>query len=721
MSVNRFDQPIGQRYVSTYVPLPFEELSAMAANKERKSNALLDAADKAKGLLNIKADPKNIAYRDKLQKEYNDQLTSISEKIVKEGYTPENRSLVNQTINSIANSPERMELEKSYQHYTEYQKDAQKNQQERKYWDKYDPYETGPKGSEEKVTPFTYQGMKTKGDYIPDMQKLIDHIAKDSGASEGYKKQDGKLIINEQGQIQKSDNSWEKITDSKVYNLAKTLAPTFFRTKDANWFIDERLGHNSGKSYENLNTEKNIDIPSEESYKDPKTGKTLTRPITKKYSERDLLEEEAAREMFRIGSPQIFSSYKQGVDLQNLSEHALGKRDELESYKNLPQYRNEATTNTEELTPKKGLNILGINTDVLDNNNNVSTAGNFSSKYTVTDAKGNKSVYYNSADAHKAAGNTGIITQQEASKEDITKKLSETYTSALNTAKMLGIKIPKDPKGGNDYKQLLNDLSQYGINQGLNLTSTEALQARIGNNVSAKILGTIDVDKNGESAFKVSPILAQSHITEQGNGARVEDKTTVAQDGIITGINYFAPEPGTFRMDAKNKAYDLNPNEQVLKEMTRNTHDLTQRVIKSRVGQAGSNDVYTYDKNNKPITIAQKSNDILTQIANNMSKDPQLLDYYKGQLSQVQNAQPIAINYSDMKQPNGSPIYQYITFQEKHVGDPNDPLNNQAIEKVVRINLEHGAVEVVSLGDIQGSESQEVQKKFLAGAYEKSK
>lgn len=353
MSVNRYDQPVGQRYVSTYVPLPFEALSDMAAKREDQSNKLLDATDKARGLLNIKADPKNVAYRDKLQKQFNDQLTSVSEKIVKEGYTPENRSLVSQTINSIVNSPERMELEKSYQHYGEYQKDAQKNQQDRKYWDKYDPYETGPKGSEAKVTPFTYQGMKTKGDYLPDMQGLIDHIAKDEGASEGYKKEGGKLVINEQGQIQKSDNSWENITESKVYKLAQTLAPTFFRSKDANWFIDERLGYNSGKSYSDLNTEKNIEIPVQESYKDPKTGKQAVRTVNKKFSERELLEEEATKEMFRIGSPQIFSSYKQGVDLQNLSEHALRKRDALAG---LPQTAPD-TQNIEDITKEIPENI----------------------------------------------------------------------------------------------------------------------------------------------------------------------------------------------------------------------------------------------------------------------------------------------------------------------------------------------------------------------------
>jgi len=177
MPVNRYDVAQGQRYVSTYVPLPFEELAAIGAKKQKDTDNLLDLTDKAKGMLNIKADPKNIPYRDKLQKEYNDKLTSVSEKIIKEGYTPENRSLVNQTINSITNDPNRLELEKSYTHYNEYQKDAQKNQQERKYWEKYDPYVTGPKGSESNVTPFTYQGMKTKGDYIPDMQKLIDKIA----------------------------------------------------------------------------------------------------------------------------------------------------------------------------------------------------------------------------------------------------------------------------------------------------------------------------------------------------------------------------------------------------------------------------------------------------------------------------------------------------------------------------------------------------------------
>lgn len=42
MPVNRFDQPIGQRYVSQYVPLPFQELAALGENIQKRSQTADD-------------------------------------------------------------------------------------------------------------------------------------------------------------------------------------------------------------------------------------------------------------------------------------------------------------------------------------------------------------------------------------------------------------------------------------------------------------------------------------------------------------------------------------------------------------------------------------------------------------------------------------------------------------------------------------------------------
>lgn len=299
MSVNRFDTPIGQRYVSTYVPLPFEELSAVAKRLQDKNDSALEDIAKTQSLIKINADPKNEAVRDKLIAKYNTELTTIANDMVSRGVNQDNMLKLNTIKNQFVTDPNRLQLEKSYEnYYKKYQPDLDAAKKERKYWEGYDPYLATP-GSEDRVTPFDYKGMSTKGDYIPDMQKLIDQIKSDSSATEGYKKdKQGNLIVNSLGQLQKSNGSWENITESKVYNLAKTLAPTFFRTKDAQWFIDERT-NTPYKSYSEMNDK-----------------------------EKQIFEEEATKELFRIGSPQIFNKRESGVDLQNLSEHSLKKLDE---------------------------------------------------------------------------------------------------------------------------------------------------------------------------------------------------------------------------------------------------------------------------------------------------------------------------------------------------------------------------------------------------------
>lgn len=299
MPINRFDTSIGQRYVSTYVPLPFEELAYIAKRHQDKEDSTLEDVAKTQSLIKINADPKNEIVRDKLISKYNNELTNIANDMVERGVNHENMLKFNNIKNQFINDPNRLQLEKSYEnYYKKYQPDLDAAKKDRKYWEGYDPYLTTP-GSEDKVTPFDYKGMNTKGNYIPDMQSLIDQIKSDSSASEGYKKdKQGNLVINSLGQLQKSNGSWENITESKVWNLAKTLAPTFFRTKDAQWFIDERASK-PYKSYSEMNDD-----------------------------EKKLFEEEATKELFRIGSPQIFSKKESGIDLQNLSEHALKKTEE---------------------------------------------------------------------------------------------------------------------------------------------------------------------------------------------------------------------------------------------------------------------------------------------------------------------------------------------------------------------------------------------------------
>ncbi len=290
-TVSRYDSPASYEYMQ----LPYQELVQAGALKQQKFDQGIDELSKAEGALKINADPKHVQVRNKMLQDYNTKLSTLTDEYLKTGDRNSLRK-AKQIQYEFASDPNRLQLEENYQNYLKYQPDAQKSTTSGKYRDFYDPY-ANLQTEEGKVTPFKYSGMKEAGDYVPDMQKLIGNISADKTATEGYKKdKEGKLLVNDYGQLIKTDGSVESISDSKLMGLAKTLAPTFLRTKDAQWFIDERTGKPT-KSYDQMSPE-----------------------------EKQAYETEAMVEMFRVGSPQLFSKTSSGVNLQNLPEATLNAK-----------------------------------------------------------------------------------------------------------------------------------------------------------------------------------------------------------------------------------------------------------------------------------------------------------------------------------------------------------------------------------------------------------
>lgn len=288
---SRFNQIIEPTpYVSSYVPLPLELMANVLGNKQKQYEGALDEIKSTQDLIKINADPKHKEQANRLRSAYNNQITQLADEIVKTGDVQGVESKTRELKRQFSNDPNRLQLESNFENYKKYAEDAVKNKD--KYWENYDPY-SKLNVQPEQVTPFNYTGMKTKGDYVPQMQSLIDGLKADKTASGGYKKdKSGNFIINALGQIQKNDRSYEAITESKVWQKAKQLAPTFFRTKDAQWYIDEHAGAEY-KSYDQLS-------PKEKEY----------------------FENKAAQDMFNIGSTQTFESSSSGVNLQNISEGA---------------------------------------------------------------------------------------------------------------------------------------------------------------------------------------------------------------------------------------------------------------------------------------------------------------------------------------------------------------------------------------------------------------
>lgn len=296
--MNRFDLPYGSRnnYVSTVAPMPLQALTDLAQTHSNRYRSALDDINNTKGLLKVNADPRNVKFRDQYMNTVNSKLTDLSERITKQGYTPELQNEWYRTKNTIVSDPDRLALENAYGNYQAYQKDKIANSDKSVYDEIYNDY-TG-QGDPNKVTPYNYQGMRVKQDYIPVMDKSIDGLKADSKAWEGYRKdKSGKPIINEFGQLTKTDGSKEELSGNKLKEIAGIVAPTFFQSKESQYFIDEAFGRPM-PSYNEL----------------PKEAQ-------------DALLTKATQDIIRRGSTQLFSKADSGIDLQNLSEHALNRED----------------------------------------------------------------------------------------------------------------------------------------------------------------------------------------------------------------------------------------------------------------------------------------------------------------------------------------------------------------------------------------------------------
>lgn len=108
MPVNRYDQPTGQRYVSTYVPLPLDEIGQMAkqysANYKAGQQAphALDQLDQA-----LKAAPIHADKKKALMDRYHSSMSEIVDKARPEDYAkPEYQQKINTLVNTFKNDPE---------------------------------------------------------------------------------------------------------------------------------------------------------------------------------------------------------------------------------------------------------------------------------------------------------------------------------------------------------------------------------------------------------------------------------------------------------------------------------------------------------------------------------------------------------------------------------------------------------------------------------------
>jgi len=704
MGLNRFSITGTSEYTPQHVPLPFEEISAIGEKMQKKYDTAIDDTYKLKDLMaQVPAinDPNeglsNIKKKAELDVKYHPRIEEITNKIASGDSNA--YAELEKVKRDFINDPDRQELVSSYDNYKAYKEDKIKK------GDKYAPWENpylnqqlvDPNTGE--LKPFRYSGMGE----VQDHQKLSDEMMKGFVESSNEFKN---ARLGEDGIIRTNFGKGAAITDAQIRNAANAKIIDFVGNKEGMSFLKQMKFQ----------------------YPDA-TPEQLQQAVSDK--------------LYHSGMNQIHNNSGGGNIIDVTSTANDLRKEQKEFAGSMPTFENPVQGLGSTATAKSGLGWLGFSTDILNEDGSFNSKA-YESKGTdlIKDVKENikdGSVIVTDIYGNKTTHKTLVDAYSEFKKKSAPSLLGKHYMDLINKAKGLGLEIPKKStdKNATDFKELQKQLADYGQNMQLQGNTTAGFQARFATNLSNYFLGSVSTDASGNITFKKSPLLDNGKITDQSTGETIsENKEELAQDGTLKGINYFAPEVGTYKMVSKGKSYDYHPGDGALNAMTQNTHSLTQDIVKARQGKQGYSTVLEpattgVDADGNVINIPAKTvGDYANSIVNGLKENfrtipannPQgliLANHLNENLTKLNGYEPVSIKTSDILISEGprknTPKYNYVAYEHKGFGT-----TNEADDKILRIDAESGQTEVMTLGDIQANERDYLQKNY-AGAFEPTK
>lgn len=236
MPSSRFDTSQEHQYVSSYIPLPFETISALGANMQAKHDRALDDTYKLGDLMaqvpaihDSQLGLSNIKKKQELDAKYHPRIDVLANKIAA-GDSSATKEL-EQVKRDFINDPDRQELENSYINYKAYKEDKTKK------GDKYAEYKDAYKGQSlidettGELKPFRFSGMGEVQDHASEARDQMKDIAK-----MGYDSKNSHLEAD--GNIYTRDSHGKYIKDTRVRDLANYKAGDFIKTEKGKDFLD---------------------------------------------------------------------------------------------------------------------------------------------------------------------------------------------------------------------------------------------------------------------------------------------------------------------------------------------------------------------------------------------------------------------------------------------------------------------------------------------------
>lgn len=234
--INRFDTSIDKGYVSNHIPLPFQELQAMAITQQKKNDELNSDIYTLKDLVNtvpVINDPSlglsNAAIRKTIDDRYSPEIAQLSNAFAK-GNDPMAQKKLNDLKRRIANDSDIIEAKESYGNYKAYRDDATKKA------GKYDALLDDYRGqslidSEGNLKPFRFHGMEDKLDIEKRFAESMDKIKEDTKGWDIESLGANGIKIGKKGQA-------SGITSDKVLGLARQKVGDMFNlTAEGQQFV----------------------------------------------------------------------------------------------------------------------------------------------------------------------------------------------------------------------------------------------------------------------------------------------------------------------------------------------------------------------------------------------------------------------------------------------------------------------------------------------------
>lgn len=409
---------------------------------------------------------------------------------------------------------------------------------------------------------------------------------------------------------------------------------------------------------------------------------------------------------------------------------ALDKKDELDSYKNLPIYEtniDKVPTNNKQALQAVGINSPNINDDGSVKTNDIQNISETDKKYHVDRAKEFMEKYKRGEISEQSMlvyGKSYLNTLNKINNNDLKNRYAEKFNGLVKSGFEYGLLTDEKgkanyrmPDGKFNFLKLEADLVELGKNINTSSSNVMGLQANFIPDLNRTYLGETKADADGNTIFEKSSMLQKVAIYEQGdpNSAskiRQEGVDKLAQNGSFVGFDFNDPNLGAATITATKGKGDIEPKlytailpDVNLKNSMAPVHKFTQDVNKTL-----NNKLSPEEKKENYSKALEKISDLAAQVGNSNISDNDKKDI----ITQLNNS------FNSISSNSRGTVYG-TTFDGKYTLIGSSSIKDGIpVKNVLRIDNTSGQFEEVSLGDVQYEESAAIQLRHAPGYSKKA-